>query len=248
MNLAADKVHVWFAYAQLLDDASVRARFEALLSPDERERRDRMKFERGRREQLLTRGMLRELLSLYSTETAPAAWRFVHGESGRPSLAPPFDATGLHFNVAHSDGLVAVAVGRMPHLGVDVESESRKVNLSVAERYFSAGEVASLQALPPQHQPRLFLRLWTLKEAYLKATGTGVAGGLGSMSFRLLQDGVIDFQRDDDPHAKRWLFREFNPPGYVLALACLDTAAQLPAQARLHEYRAHSGQEQRTQA
>ena len=55
--------------------------------------------------------------------------------------------------------------------------------LAVAERYFSAAEAAQLRALTSDAQPRRFLQLWTLKEAYLKAIGTGLAGGLGRMSF-----------------------------------------------------------------
>ena len=242
-----ETVHVWFAYRQVLDDAAMRARLEALLSPDESERRDRMKFEDGRREQLLTRGMLREVLSHHAPAILPRDWRFVRSDTGRPSLSPPFDATGLHFNVTHSGGLVAIAIGRMPLLGIDVEHETRAISPAIARRHFSASEVAALESLPPEQHQRHRLRLWTLKEAYLKAIGTGVAGGLGSATFGFHADGAIDFERDDDPHAKQWAFREFNPRGFMLALAYLDAAAGFPAQPRLREYRGRSHQEQRTQ-
>ncbi len=227
---------MWFAHERLLDDASVSARLDALLAPDERERRDRMKFERGRRQQLLTRGMLREVLSRYAEDIAPGDWRFMRNSSGRPSLAPPFDATGLHFNAAHASGLVTLAVGRMPLLGVDVESAERLVSLSIARRYFSTREVESLLALPPEQQPRRFLRLWTLKEAYLKAVGVGIAGGLDRMTFGLDETAAITFERDEDPRAKRWVFREFSTGGYLLALAYLDPVNDAGSEPALHEY------------
>jgi len=248
LNLAAGEVHVWYAHEQLLGDGSLSARFEAMLAPDERERRDRMKFEQGRREQLLARGMLRELLSLYSTGTAPSAWTFVRGESGRPSLAPPFDVTGLHFNLAHSAGLVVIAIGRMPQLGIDVEHESRSISPAIARRYFSAAEVAALQALKTEDQPERLLRLWTSKEAYLKAIGTGVAGGLGCMTFSFGAGGEVGFERADDPHAGQWVFRAFKPRGYVLALAYRDSEAGTGPEPRLREFTADSGQEQRAQS
>jgi 4'-phosphopantetheinyl transferase len=248
LSLGPGEVHVWFAREQLLENAALSARFDAILAPEERERRDRMKSEQGRREQLLARGMLRELLSLYSTTTAPSAWRFVRGASGRPSLAPPFDATGLHFNLAHSAGLVAIAIARMSKLGVDVEHETRTLSPAIAERYFSAAEVAALRALPAGEQPGRRLRLWTLKEAYLKAIGTGVAGGLGSMTFSFGAGGEVSFERAGDPHAARWVFREFKPRGYVLALACLEAAAGAGPEPTLREFTASSGQEQRTQS
>jgi len=248
LNLPAGQVHLWHAHEQLLGDASLGARFDAMLAPDERERRDRMRFEQGRREQLLARGMLREVLSRYAREVAPADWRFVRGDSGRPSLAPPFDATGLQFNLAHSAGMVALAVGRMLRLGVDVEHETRTLSPSIARRYFSAAEIAALESLPEHEQPRRLLRLWTLKEAYLKAIGTGVAGGLGSMTFSFGADGKIDFECAGDPRAGRWVFREYNPRGYVLALAYVDDAAGPAAKATLREFTADSGQEQRAQS
>jgi 4'-phosphopantetheinyl transferase len=190
--------------------------------------------------------MLRETLSYQAPQISPRDWRFVRSEAGRPSLAPPFDATGLHFSVSHSAGLVAIAIGRMPLLGIDVEHENRAISPAIARRYFSESEVAALELLPPEQHQRHLLRLWTLKEAYLKAIGTGVAGGLGSATFRF-QDAAIDFERDDDPHAKRWSFREFAPRGFMLALAYHDAAAGTPAQPWVREYHGRSDQEQRPQ-
>jgi 4'-phosphopantetheinyl transferase len=176
-------VDVWIAHERQLDDPAVAARLVSLLAPDELERRDRMATESGQRQQLLARALQRAVLSRYVPRIAPRDWRFVRGESGRPSLAPPFDAEGLNFNLAHTRGLVVMAVGRVAHIGIDVEALDKRVPMPVARRYFSEREVAALDALAPEDQPRRFLRLWTLKEAYLKAVGEGLAGGLDSMTF-----------------------------------------------------------------
>jgi len=232
-------VDVWYARESLLDAAGIAARFEALLSPAEAARRDRMAFDSGRRQQLLARGMQRLVLSKYIPDVAAHDWRFVQGDTGRPEFAPPFDATGLHFNLAHTAGLVVMAVGRVPMIGVDVEPLDRRVPLHVAPRYFSEREVAALQALAPEDRPRRFLRLWTLKEAYLKAVGEGLAGGLDSMTFTLDENGIVAFERAADPHAYRWVFREFSPDGYLLSLAYLDPAATAP-DVRLREFRAET--------
>jgi 4'-phosphopantetheinyl transferase len=241
-------VDVWIASERLLDDLATCTRFSAMLSEDELQRRDQMKTESVRRQQLLTRALQRDMLSRYEPKVAPHEWRFVRSPTGRPSLAPPFDATGLHFNLAHTQGLVAMAIGRVPQVGVDLESVGKRVPLAVAKRYFSDREVTALEALPPEQQPARFLRLWTLKEAYLKATGTGIAGGLGRMTFTFGEGGV-SFERPDDPQAHRWVFREFNPDGYVLALAFLDTTSAVMGEPVLREYLpdADSGQEQRAQ-
>jgi 4'-phosphopantetheinyl transferase len=233
-------VDVWFAREALLDDAKVATRLAALLSPDERARHDRMAQAGGRRQQLLARGMQREVLSRYRPQVAPGDWQFERGAGGRPALAAPFAATGLHFNVAHTPGMVVMAVGSVPRLGVDVEASDKPVPLPVARRYFSAREAAALDALPPEARPRRFLRLWTLKEAYLKAVGEGLPGGLDRMTFTLDDGAGIGFEHDDDPQAARWSFHEFSQDGFRVALAFLDPAAVRAAEVRLREYRAEN--------
>jgi len=233
-------VDLWFAHEALLDDAQVAARLAALLDADERARHDRMAHESGRRQQLLARAMQREVLSRYQPTISPAEWRFERAAHGRPALAPAFAGTGLNFNVAHTTGMVVVAVGRVARIGVDVEAVDKRVSLPVARRYFSAPEVAGLDALAPEARPRRFLRLWTLKEAYLKAVGEGLAGGLDRMTFTLGDDVGISFEHDDDADAARWVFREFKQDAWLLALAYLDPSGTT-TEVRLREYRPDSG-------
>ena len=230
-------IDVWFARETLLDDARVAAQLALLLDSAERARHDRMRTESGRRQQLLARGMQREVLSKCEPSIAPRDWRFERGASGRPALAAPFAQTGLNFNIAHTPGLVAMAVGRVARLGVDVEASDKPVSLPVARRYFSPREAAALDALAPEARPRRFLRLWTLKEAYLKAVGEGLAGGLDSMTFTFGEGGAISFEHEGEREVGRWLFREFEPQGFLLALACLDAAGAAP-DIRLREFRA----------
>ena len=229
-------VNVWIASDRLLDNADHAARFTALLSADERERCDQMKTDSARRQQLLTRALQREVLSRCEPAIAPREWRFVRSPAGRPSLAPPFTETGLHFNLAHTHGMVAMAIGRVPCVGIDIESVAKRVALPVAHRYFSEREVSALVALPPERQPERFLRLWTLKEAYLKATGAGIAGGLGRMTFTFDDTGGVSFERSEDPQANRWVFREFSPEGYLLALAFMDADGAVVPEPGLREF------------
>lgn len=220
----------------------------ALLTPRDVERQQRLYHEAGRRQFALTRALQRQVLSAYSADVEPAQWRFQNSAEGRPALAPPFDRTGLHFNLAHTDGVVAMAVCRRERVGVDVERLGR-APLAVAERYFSAVEVAQLRALPTEAQPRRFVKLWTLKEAYLKATGTGLAGGLGRMSFVFEAAGDFRFERADDAGAARWQFSQYEIGAqHVLALAVLPRG-DAPLAVTVREFRAEgSGQEERAQS
>ena len=220
--LADNVVHVWLGGEDLLDDPANAARFTALMSEDELARDRRFLVEPARRLHRLARGMQREVLSSCLPGTSPRELRFVSGPTGRPALAAPFDASGLEFNLAHTRGLVVLAVARGATVGVDVEIYDKKVPLEVARRFFSPVEADTLQALPVDAQPRRFLRLWTLKEAYLKAIGTGIAGGLEGMTFRIDDAGACSFERATDPLAARWSFSQFDVGArHVLALALL---------------------------
>jgi 4'-phosphopantetheinyl transferase len=249
-------VHLWIALEAQLDEA-IEARYRELMSEEERESERKFLVEGARRLHVLARGLQRTVLAACLPGVEPAALTFAKGPKGRPSLAPPFDSSGIDFNLAHTAGMVVLAVSVGTGLGVDIESAGKPGPLAAARRYFSRQEVAALDALPDEDQPRRFLRLWTLKEAYLKAIGTGIAGGLGSMTFHL--DGGFAFERAADPEASRWQFRQYVvSPDYLVALACPPTPQPLAVE--WHEFFAGEerqcsvgvsallGEEQRAQA
>lgn len=248
MNLEPNQVDVWLARDPQLRDATVLDVLSRSLSADEHARVARMHFPEDRHQQLVTRGMVRQVLSRYVPGVAPAGWSFERNSHGRPAIAEaPEAARDLRFNLAHTPGLVALAVARDAEIGVDVERADKRAPLAVARRYFSAVEVAALEVLPAEEQARRFRRLWTLKESYLKATGTGVAGGLGSMTFHLERESVR-FERAADAAASHWVFREFQVDEFLLALAFRNRAGDSP-RVNLRPFPAgESGQEESTQA
>jgi len=238
LSLADDVVDIWLAFDAHFQTPEVQANFAALLPPQDAGRMQRLYAESGRRQFALTRALQRHVLSAYAADVLPGQWQFQSSAEGRPSLAPPFDHTGLHFNIAHTEGVVAMAVCRHTRVGVDVEKIDR-APLAVADRYFSAAEAAELRALPSHAQPRRFTRLWTLKEAYLKAVGTGLAGGLGRMSFLFETAESFRFERADDAHAARWQFHQLEiGADHVLALAVLPRGGDTPLVATVREFRA----------
>jgi 4'-phosphopantetheinyl transferase len=241
------QVDLWLAREARLRGPEIQPHLERHLSADDRARIERMRFPAGRLEQRISRALVRHALSHYLPQVPPATWRFEAGEMGRPSVAQdmPEEVRRLNFNLAHTEGLVVMAVGSVRGLGVDVERISSTVPLEVARRYFSTREIAALDSLPAIDQPRRFQRLWTLKESYLKAVGTGISGGLGSMTFHF-EPGGVRFERDDDEAAARWQFREITVDDeHLVAIACLDPDSQAPLQVRLRDFSAQeiSGQE-----
>lgn len=109
---------------------------------------------------------------------------------GKPYLATP--AVPLWFNTAGRDGLLAVATSRRGPVGVDVETLAHcRDTAGLARTVFSPGEADWLERQPAELRPLGFARLWTAKEAVLKARGTGIAGGLAEPDFsRALPPGA----------------------------------------------------------
>lgn len=233
-DAAPATVDVWVAQSSLLDPRDL-ARLAALLTPEETARGGRFVRAADRDAFVLTRALVRTRLSHYAP-TAPADWRFVTNEHQCPSVAA--DQAGmpwLSFNVSHTDGLVVLAVTRGHRVGVDVENVTRPVLEAVPERHFAPDEVRDLRALPVADQPRAFFDYWTLKEAYIKARGMGLALPLDQFAFTLRGEAppAIHFAPGFDDDAARWQFRQLWPTvTHRLALAVERDGADLPVTMR----------------
>ena len=169
-ELGAGETHVW---ALELDVAEADARrLTELLSAEERARADAFRREVHARRYTAGRGRLRELLAAY-TGSEPATLPLVAGPNGKPELG----GADVRFNLAHSEDVGLCAVSRN-EVGVDVEVvEGRRLPdwLAIAERFFHEEELPRLRGLAGEPGWVEFLRIWTLKEAVLKATGLGLA-------------------------------------------------------------------------
>lgn len=161
----------WIATGTL--SSKVIGELQGLLSAPERDRAARFVFDRDRSEFVAVHALARSLLG-QSTGQAPSALRMRHGRFGKPELVAERDAPPPAFNLSHSRGLAVVAFGQDVALGVDVENVTRPAPLEIAERFFAPDERAALRDCQPCHRQSVFYSLWTLKEAYMKATGLGM--------------------------------------------------------------------------
>jgi 4'-phosphopantetheinyl transferase len=187
MRLIADSrtIDLWCTYISDIRDDSLWPRYDALLSEDERARQARFRFAGDRRRFLITRALVRTVLSRYAA-VPPEAWVFSAGARGRPVIAAPPAAPALEFNISQSSELVMLGVTSGRALGIDVESiEARAADIDGLDRYFAPEESAALLSLPPADRRRRFFELWTLKESYLKARGLGLAIALDAFRFEL---------------------------------------------------------------
>ncbi len=218
--LPPDVVDVW--RVELDQPASGVERLARPLSADEQRRAAGFRSDALRRRFVVAHGALRTILGRY-LEVDPAALLFRVGRRGKPSLLLPGNSRPLHFNLSHAHALALVAVARDRELGVDVERCRPLPDAdAIAERFFSPFELRALRALPPERRLEGFYRVWTCKEAYIKARGDGLALPLDQFDVTFEADGAAALARtgDDPNEAARWSLRTLEvAPGYAAALA-----------------------------
>ncbi len=149
----------------------------------------------------------------------PGRSSFGYGARGKPHLA---GTQSLTFNLSHADDLALYAIASGREVGIDLESTARDVDIDgVARTAFSTVECECLAALAPGLRRAAFFRLWTRKEAYVKARGDGF--GYPTRSFSVSpdarDDALIGDERDVDA-PQRWRVIGLDaPPGFAAALA-----------------------------
>ena len=176
------------------------------------------KFNAGQNQFLLTRLFLREALARY-TGIAPRDIDIARTPNGKPFLANT--SAPLHFNLSHTSNVAALAVSAQGELGVDIEILEERNFLRIAHRYFHAKEVEQLQSCNETERATLFFKLWTLKEAFLKATGEGIANGLNKVSFSFGEDSITaSFDKSLQESPDDWQFQQaILPKNLLVALA-----------------------------
>jgi len=230
ISLGPNDIHIWMADYDRIDSEEILDGYRPLLNAAETAQQGRFFQARDRRRYLVTRALVRTVLSRYAP-IAPTDWMFANNRFGRPEIANDGAGAGLSFNISHTHSLIVVGVARDRALGIDVEKlHARDVSIDIAERFFSPREVADLAVVPPDRQVERFFEYWTFKESYIKARGMGLSLPLDKFSFRFPDDGRVEVaiseELADVPH--RWMFWQFRPsPEYLVAI-CAERMDKQP--------------------
>ncbi len=227
-NLVAGEhnIDVWLAYYHELVDGRLLSAYRELLTEEERRKELRFYFADDQKRYLVTRAMVRTLLSRYMPSIAPADWRFSTNRYGRPQIETPGGQDcGLSFNISHTRGLIALGITGRRELGVDVENVvTREVSIDIADRFFAPSEVAELSTVPPERQQDRFFEYWTFKESYIKARGMGLSIPLDQFSFHYPHEYAVGLAIEpklgDD--ANRWSFWQYRPTADYLLAVCAE--------------------------
>jgi len=227
-SLDAGVIHVWSAPIEPAPrDLLARS---VWLSDDERQRAARFYFEPDRERYIAARAMLRRLLGNYAG-VQPHEVVFRYGARGKPEVEQPAVARSISFNVSHRGALALYAFARDSEIGIDVE-RLRDVPeaLAIARNHFTPAETKLLEkAENPYAVQECFFRLWTRKEAVIKAVGTGLSMPLDEFDVSSGRDAPDAWRTVSVPARPEvgWSVRDVpTAPGYRAALCVAGAPAE----------------------
>lgn len=188
------------------------------LSKDELNRFKRYRFDHDRRKFAVARSSLRRILALYSQQTATEL-AFTYGPHGKPSL---HHHSSLQFNLSHSGEYALCGVARKV-VGLDIELLRPMDRLEgLIKRCLAPCEQEAMAQIPPSQQSSSFLKYWTCKEAYLKATGQGISESLTAIEVSLRPYPQLKGPKQP------WQLRVFVPcDGYTAAVVTPPNVTQI---------------------
>jgi 4'-phosphopantetheinyl transferase len=170
-NLLEDEIHVWLIN---ITKCLFEYRFiSSILSKDELSHVNNFKHKKDKISFLSRRYALRKILSLY-LDADPKKISFNVNENQKPFIEVSINNGKFSFNLSHSDSLAVLAVCRDNNVGVDVEKINAFVSIDGFEKlFFSDKEILSVN-VDGRFKVNEFYKVWTRKEALLKAVGVGL--------------------------------------------------------------------------
>ena len=231
-------IHIWYLFTNEIHDLELIDSYFEIISNDEFEKINKYIFDKDRHSCLLTRALIRYVLSRYVNKK-PYQWEFSINDYGKPAIKNIPENQLFKFNISHTDGLIALALTTTGDIGIDIENlernktknksenkpETKIDNISIAKRFFSQKEAVIIKNAAQNTKMELFLDFWTLKEAYIKARGMGLSIPLDKFYFTITDNNIdIGFDSEINDIPENWQFFKLNLDNkYKMSIAINDT-------------------------
>ena len=205
-------IRILYMNVNMLKDADLYQKGMNMVSSERKEKINQIKNPMPARLSLGAGILLR--IALEEKGYAHLIEDICYGKNGKPFLKD----VDFHFNLSHSGNVCICAVSDK-EVGCDVEKLG-KANMKVAKRFFSPEEFKALENADESEKDDLFFRIWTMKESFIKAVGTGLGMALDSFSVDITKDApFISYSTDK----RAFQLKEYNLlDGYKISLCALD--------------------------
>lgn len=186
LHINQEEVHIW--KCNVLQNTSELDSYWRILTKDEIIKANNFHFEKDKVNYILARGILRNILAFY-TKIQPEDIKFCFNKFGKPYLNSAQNVQNLKFNISHSHNNAVYIFTKNIDIGVDIEFSQNIPDLEqVAKLFLSNYEYQYLQNLSNSERHNYFYKIWTLKEAFVKATGLGLSYDLRNVRIEFFQN------------------------------------------------------------
>lgn len=213
----SSKIHIWSAH---LDQPEyISQKYFSVLSLRERDQAEKYKIKELRDRYILSKGILRQLLADYLTcETQEIKFEF--NDYGKPDVAVSSTVADIRFNLSHSNNLAVFAFVKNRRIGIDVEQVQEIPDMEgVVNLCFSEFEKEWFYKISPAERKNIFYKIWTTKEAYMKAIGKGFSFSPVKINLELNSKNETIFKEIIEDHLKRWKLFSFRPkPDFISSI------------------------------
>ena len=214
-NQLDNEVHIWSA---VLDQPkTVIDGYYSILSDYEREMVNKYKSEELKNRQIISKGVLRVLIAKY-TNFSPNEINLYYNEFGKPFVSGDSDGNNLFFNLSHSDNIAVFIFSKNWNVGIDVERVKELADMeSVVNLCFSESEKKWFGKIQSAKKKEIFYKIWTSKEAYIKAIGKGLSFSPNRISLVQKTDNELFINEiNGDKDYSRWKLITFKPhPDFI---------------------------------
>ena len=201
--------------------------YDKTLSKNEKNKANEFQYLDDKLSFTKCRSILRSTLSKW-LNCGPSEINIIHRENGKPYLE---HSKVIEFNITHTKGLAAIAFSIDSEIGIDVENLNREINLDqVAKKVFTKSEQSLIDSNNQKDKKKMFYRLWTSKESYLKATGLGLRVDPRKISvdppIENKKHGTLKCENDLNSHTLR-LIELKCPDPHIMTLCAPETSQSI---------------------
>lgn len=206
LAMSINESHIWLA--DLDQSTDLIDNFKPLLSEDEILRAEEYSFEKDRNRYIIRTGILKSILGRY-LDISPNIVQFNIGKNGKPHLCKVSGQIDINFNISYSEEITVFAFTRNQEIGIDIEKIQNFPEIdTIVNRFFSIEEKIVLNSLSNSKKTHAFFKLWTCKEALIKAMGTGLSQSIKHVN--LLIDSNINSTQYSFNEQSNWQIRVLN--------------------------------------
>lgn len=187
LHILENEIHLWYTRHSTLLDDRIYHLYTSWLSTAETERLNNYQIASKKKGYLISRALLRSVFSRYYPINMPADWLFAENDYGKPYISNyPALSEKIEFNLSHSNDITILALTNNGSIGIDCECMCCDpfANDSALELFLSNEEIYYINKFEARERRLMLFKMWTLKEAFVKAIGVGMHLPLNSICLK----------------------------------------------------------------